>query len=219
MYAEHGWRSFYRGMAPTLLGILPYAGISFATYGSLKAASEARKRDAAGAGGAGGAGDPLSPPPPLSSWERLAFGGIAGLAGQASTYPLDIVRRRMQTEGYTELHAHVGLRAAAARALVGGKDAAAAAHAHAHAHAPAPPAAPAPASAASAPGPSALRGLAARLPRSDGGMLETLMIIYRHEGRRGLFKGLSMNVIKGPIAVGISFTTYDLLKKLLNVEE
>lgn len=32
----------------------------------------------------------------------------------------------------------------------------------------------------------------------------------------GLYKGLSLNWIKGPISVGVSFTTFDILLKLLH---
>lgn len=34
--AEHGWRSLFRGIWPTLIGIVPYAGTSFAVYETLK---------------------------------------------------------------------------------------------------------------------------------------------------------------------------------------
>lgn len=33
------------------------------------------------------------------------------------------------------------------------------------------------------------------------------------EGLRGLSKGFSLNIIKGPITLSLSFTTYDLLRK------
>lgn len=92
-----------QGCAPTLLGILPYAGIKFYTYQSLKR-FWADHHDAAldhlphssldASHGGPPAPPPRQPRPPLLV--SLAFGGCAGLVAQTLTYPLDIVRRRLQ---------------------------------------------------------------------------------------------------------------------------
>ena len=83
---------------------------------------------------------------------RMLFGAIAGLFGQSASYPLDIVRRRMQTQqGYSEL-----------------------------------------------------------------GIIGTMKKVITEEGFvHGLYKGLSLNWVKGPIAVGISFTSFDMIHKFL----
>ncbi|XP_005109276.1 mitochondrial coenzyme A transporter SLC25A42 [Aplysia californica] len=80
MIREEGFRSIYRGFTPTILGSIPYSGFSFFTYESLKKvhAETHSGRD----------------PNPL---ERMCFGAVAGMVGQSASYPLDIVRRRMQT--------------------------------------------------------------------------------------------------------------------------
>lgn len=42
-----------------------------------------------------------------------------------------------------------------------------------------------------------------------------LVFVFSEEGFHGIFKGLSMNWVKGPIAVGISFATYDHIRDSL----
>merc|ERR1719361_1334622 len=33
---DEGYRAMYRGFAPTIIGVIPYAGVSFLTYEKLK---------------------------------------------------------------------------------------------------------------------------------------------------------------------------------------
>ncbi|XP_066551601.1 mitochondrial coenzyme A transporter SLC25A42 [Amia ocellicauda] len=133
---EEGLKTLYRGFTPTILGVIPYAGLSFFTYETLKKLHAERT----------GRSHPYS-------YERLAFGACAGVIGQSASYPLDVVRRRMQTAGVTG--------------------------------------------------------------HTYGTISGTIREIVAEEGLvRGLYKGLSMNWVKGPIAVGISFTTFDLMQIL-----
>ncbi|XP_078527277.1 mitochondrial coenzyme A transporter SLC25A42 isoform X3 [Lissotriton helveticus] len=134
---EEGLKTLFRGFFPTMLGVIPYAGLSFFTYETLKKfhTDHSGRRH----------------PNPV---ERLLFGACAGLIGQSASYPLDVVRRRMQTAGLTG--------------------------------------------------------------HTYGTIFGTMQEIIREEGIvRGLYKGLSMNWVKGPLAVGISFMTFDLTKILL----
>ena len=136
IFSSEGVVALYRGLTPTLMGVIPYAGCSFFTYESLKERYQ-RKHE--------------SDPDPLS---RLLYGAFAGLIGQSASYPLDIVRRRMQTEG-----------------------------------------------------------VASNVRYSS--VLSTMRYVLEREGVRGLYKGVTMNWVKGPIAVSISFNTYDHIKMWL----
>ena len=82
IYKEEGIRAFYYGFVPTIIGIVPYAGVSFFIYESLK------KRY-----------HNIYPDLDMPVYYRLVYGAMAGACGQSFTYPMDIVRRRMQTDG------------------------------------------------------------------------------------------------------------------------
>ena len=87
IYRTEGILAFYRGLTPTLLGVIPYAGTSFFTYETLKGWTIRRR------GKEGETGSHLFMLP--SPVERLGCGAVAGLLGQASSYPLDIVRYKL----------------------------------------------------------------------------------------------------------------------------
>ncbi|XXG57196.1 hypothetical protein AAC387_Pa03g4416 [Persea americana] len=78
IYRECGTRGLYRGVAPSLYGIFPYAGLKFYFYEEMKSnVPEEHKKDI---------------------MVNLVCGSVAGLLGQTITYPLDVVRRQMQVQ-------------------------------------------------------------------------------------------------------------------------
>lgn len=83
-----GLAHFYRGFSATMLGILPYAGMSFLTHDVIRdwlrspalapytIDSQSRTR--------------------LTAVSQLSCGAIAGIVAQTVSYPIEIIRRRMQ---------------------------------------------------------------------------------------------------------------------------
>lgn len=69
----------YRGFSASLCGIIPYAGVSFCTFETLKSFFGITRTE-----------DNI----PL----KFLCGLIAGICGQTAAYPLDVVRRRMQLD-------------------------------------------------------------------------------------------------------------------------
>lgn len=44
-----------------------------------------------------------------------------------------------------------------------------------------------------------------------------MQTVFKEQGVGGLFKGLSMNWVKGPVGISISFTTFDFLKRRFGI--
>lgn len=50
-------------------------------------------------------------------------------------------------------------------------------------------------------------------------MINTMRLLFQEQGIRGMFKGVTMNWMKGPLAFSISFTTFDIAQSFLATEE
>lgn len=82
IYVGEGLMSFYRGYIPNILGIIPYAGIDLAVYETLK-----RKYLMT-----------HSSNEQPSFWMLLACGSASSTLGQMCSYPLALIRTRLQAQ-------------------------------------------------------------------------------------------------------------------------
>lgn len=76
---------FYRGFTATIIGMIPYAGVSFLSWGYLRAQflplNEFNRK-----------------PTPVAD---LTIGAVSGALAQTVSYPFEVIRRRMQVGGIT----------------------------------------------------------------------------------------------------------------------
>lgn len=77
---------FYRGFTVTVAGMVPYAGVAFLSWGFLRSyflpPGQTGHR----------------PPTPVAD---LAIGAVTGVVAQTTSYPFEVIRRRMQVGGIT----------------------------------------------------------------------------------------------------------------------
>ncbi|KAH6997845.1 mitochondrial carrier domain-containing protein [Ilyonectria sp. MPI-CAGE-AT-0026] len=76
---DEGWRGFFRGIGPGLGQIVPFMGIFFATYESLRVSFEGLHM-------------------PWGSGDATA-GMLASIFSKTAVFPLDLVRKRIQVQG------------------------------------------------------------------------------------------------------------------------
>jgi len=77
---------FYRGFTVTMMGMVPYAGVSFLSWGFLRSHFLPPSKTG------------HSNPTPIAD---LAIGAVSGAIAQTASYPFEVTRRRMQVGGIT----------------------------------------------------------------------------------------------------------------------
>ncbi|KAJ5762457.1 uncharacterized protein N7511_005839 [Penicillium nucicola] len=100
--------NFYRGFSPTLLGMLPYAGMSFFAHDTVsdwlrhpKLASYTTVPQSVA--------DKKPIKPRLRIAAQLTAGALAGTIAQTTSYPLEVIRRRIQASGVTQGERNIGI--------------------------------------------------------------------------------------------------------------
>lgn len=82
MLQRESVKVFYKGYVPNLLGIVPYAGIDLAVYETLKNSWISRNTESANPG----------------VMVLVGCGAVSSTCGQLASYPLSLVRTRMQAQ-------------------------------------------------------------------------------------------------------------------------
>ncbi|XP_074311856.1 mitochondrial thiamine diphosphate carrier 2-like [Silene latifolia] len=92
IFNTRGLRGLYAGLSPTLIEIIPYAGLQFGTYDTFKRQTMAWNKSRPGGGNS-------SPDGSLSSFQLFLCGLAAGTCAKAVCHPMDVIKKRFQVEG------------------------------------------------------------------------------------------------------------------------
>jgi solute carrier family 25 phosphate transporter 23/24/25/41 len=77
--SEEGILELYRGLGPSVIGVIPYAGVNYFAYDSLRSLYKRwSKTDRVG------------------NIQTLLIGSLAGVIASTSTFPLEVARKYMQ---------------------------------------------------------------------------------------------------------------------------
>ncbi|CAM8924330.1 unnamed protein product [Rhodiola kirilowii] len=93
-----GFRGLYAGLSPTLVEIIPYAGLQFGTYDTFKRWTMTWNRKRVG-----------NTNDTLSSFQLFCCGLASGTCAKLVCHPLDVVKKRFQVEGL-QRHPRYGAR-------------------------------------------------------------------------------------------------------------
>lgn len=128
--------NFYRGFAPTILGMIPYAGVSFYTHDLIHDILRSKYLSKYTVQSAGALSHSISTSSssnrvirksssnkdqinsrdsrlPLKAYAQLLAGGLAGMCSQTAAYPFEVIRRRMQVGGAVNQGQHLSFKSTA----------------------------------------------------------------------------------------------------------
>jgi hypothetical protein len=97
-----GVRGLYKGLQPTLLAMFPYVGVEFMIYETGKLALQKQYASVSRENNNNHANEQSAASLPI--WVSLGLGAVAGAAAQTAAHPLDVVRKRLQIQGFTNHH-------------------------------------------------------------------------------------------------------------------
>ena len=117
LYTREGIGAFYRGFLPAIIAMTPNGAVYYTVYDRLKARRikqiEAERgveeqkgkkgsgKQTKGPGGQTNTNKDASGTPRVEQHYMMLFGAMAGATAEFSTYPFEVVRRRMQLQGGT----------------------------------------------------------------------------------------------------------------------
>jgi len=185
IYKKDGIQGYYRGMTPALIQVIPYMGVMFGSYDTLKHAAswlKARARSNESVNTLSLKSDPPTKTMTqvLLGLEDMFCGAMSGVISKTAVYPLDMVRKRLQIQGSDQQKSIQGV--FAAQPVV---------------------------SSTTAP---ALKDTLLSAPATTKGLPTTvwrcMVHIVRNEGYLALYKGLLPGILKAAPASAVTFLVF-----------
>ena len=100
MYRQEGMSTFYRGITPALVSMVPNAAVYYSVYDGLKnrRLAQLNAELAATRKKSGSKQAEENSVKNIEQKNMMLYGAVAGVASEASTYPFEVIRRRMQMQ-------------------------------------------------------------------------------------------------------------------------